>query len=125
MAKEWDADERTELAELREKVAYLRAGVLNLDRDSLVQAITAVGSSEWRNGHWLSEHDQQVREQIAEDLAQQAADAPHAPHVWVNPETLDLTDDSLDEGAEEWTLAEWLTARIAHAARPSVTGADR
>lgn len=54
-------DERDELNELREKVASLRAGVLKADRDELVQRITAVGSAEWRNGHWLAEREQRAR----------------------------------------------------------------
>ena len=43
------------VAELREKVAYLRAGCVNADRDELVQRITAVGSAEWKAGDWLGE----------------------------------------------------------------------
>ena len=44
---------RARLDEAEEKIAFLAAGCLNMDRDQLIQKITEVTSERWKAGSWL------------------------------------------------------------------------
>lgn len=46
--------ERSRSDEVMEKITYLRDGCLNMSADELVQKITAVGSAEWKMGHYVN-----------------------------------------------------------------------
>lgn len=46
------------LSEIMEKLSFLRQGCLNLDRDELIQRISAVDAQEWKAGHWLTQQKQ-------------------------------------------------------------------
>lgn len=59
----------TELAELREKVAFLRRGAGRISHEELVQKITAVGAAEWKAGDWLSRQLDEQRQRIRAEHA--------------------------------------------------------
>lgn len=69
--------ERERTDEVMEKIAYLRAGCLNMSADELVQKITAVGSAEWKMGHYVNpllekERERTLQAQRQKDRAEDA-----------------------------------------------------
>lgn len=69
--------ERSRSDEVMEKITYLRAGCLNMSADELVQKITAVGSAEWKMGHYVNpllekERERTLQAQRQKDRAEDA-----------------------------------------------------
>ena len=58
--------ERERTDEVMEKIAYLRDGCLNMSEDELIQKITAVGSAEWKMGHYVNPLLEKERERTLE-----------------------------------------------------------
>lgn len=68
--------ERSRSDEIMEKITYLRAGCLNMSADELVQKITAVGSAEWKMGHYVNPLLEKERERTLQAQRQkQQADS--------------------------------------------------
>jgi hypothetical protein len=62
--------------ELREKIAYLRAGILDLEPAAIIERVTAVGSAEWQAGAWLAERIAAERAEAVQQALSKAAAQP-------------------------------------------------
>lgn len=58
--------ERSRSDEVMEKITYLRDGCLNMSAEELVQKITAVGSAEWKMGHYVNPLLEKEREKAVQ-----------------------------------------------------------